>query len=521
MSNLTGFYYHQQKLNDLLSQSMKHFLVICAVLISTNYGCNQPVVVQEDQQQTALPNIIYIMADDLGYQELGSYGQQIINTPWLDTLANEGMRFTQFYAGSTVCAPSRCSLLTGKHTGNGYVRDNYELGDFTDENEGGQLPLPEDTFTLGRMLQSRGYYTGAIGKWGLGGPGSSGVPNQQGFDYFYGYLCQKQAHNYYPTHLWENQQWDTLTNHYFHPHQKFEGDPTNPESFEQYQGEEYSQDLMAARALEFIDQHQDHPFFLYLPFPVPHLALQVPQESIEPYLEVIEDEPYLGDASYLPHQYPKAAYAGMITRMDQQIGQIMNRLKENGLYHNTVVIFTSDNGTTFDIGGVDRKYFNSLGPLRGHKTTLFEGGIRVPFIVRWPGKVTPGSKSDHISANWDVLPTIAEIIDYPVPEDVDGISFLPTLLSKGTQPTHKYLYWEYHNRWDGAQALRMGPWKAVRLEVSHDPPGAIQLYHLIDDIGEQHDVSAAHPEVVDSIRTILGRRSKSHIEEWNFNGNQL
>jgi arylsulfatase A-like enzyme len=272
----------------------KLFALACGWLA---FSCSSAEPESSEQPTPHLPNIIYIMADDLGYQELGSYGQELIKTPYLDQLAEQGMRFTDFYAGSTVCAPSRCTLLTGKHTGHSYVRDNYELGDFSDENEGGQLPLPEGTFTLAGMLKEKGYHTGAIGKWGLGGPGSTGIPNQQGFDYFYGYLCQKQAHNYYPTHLWENEEWDTLDNTYFHPHQQFDGNHEKPDDYQKYKGQEYSQDLMAGKALEFIDQHHDQPFFLYLPFPVPHLALQVPVASLQQYVGTFPEAPYLGQSN--------------------------------------------------------------------------------------------------------------------------------------------------------------------------------------------------------------------------------
>ena len=497
---------------------LKHLIIILALWQGFSSCTTQDQA--NDTIERPGPNIIYIMADDLGYRELGSYGQQIIKTPNLDRLAAEGIRFTQHYSGSTVCAPSRCTLLTGKHTGNSYVRDNYELGDFTDENEGGQLPLPPDTFTLATMLKDKGYKTGVIGKWGLGGPGSTGVPNQQGFDYFYGYLCQKQAHNYYPTHLWENDQWDTLKNEYFNPHQKFEGDPNDLNDFEKYKGTEYAQDAMAQKALDFIDRNQQQPFFLYLPFPVPHLSLQVPDESLEQY-QFEEDSPYLGDRNYLPHPHPLAAYAGMITRMDQQIGKILDKVESTGIEDNTIIVFTSDNGTTFDIGGVDRKFFNSLGDLRGHKTTLYEGGIRVPFIVKWPGKVSPGTVTDHISANWDVLPTVSEIIKGEIPVDLDGISLLPVLLNQDQQAQHRYLYWEYHGRWEGAQAVRMDEWKAVRLGVGATKQGPIELYNLKEDIGENHDVAQQFPEIVEEIRDIMKDRSPSHIQKWNFNGNQL
>ena len=497
---------------------MKEFVV--PILISLILlGCSRTTPPPESENDQ-LPNIILMMADDLGYHELGSYGQEIIKTPYLDQLASEGMSFTEFYAGSTVCAPSRCTLLTGKHTGNSYVRDNFELGDFSDENEGGQLPLPIGTFTISTMLKELGYRTGAIGKWGLGGPGSSGIPNKQGFDYFYGYLCQKQAHNYYPTHLWENETWDSLDNEYFIPHQQFDGDPEDLEAFSKYQGNQYSQEAMTEKTLDFIEQNKDQPFFLYLPYTIPHLALQVPNEALNLYKDQFPETPYLGDKNYLPHPHPRAAYAAMITYMDQQIGLVMDKLKTAGLKDNTIVIFTSDNGTTFDIGGVDRKFFNSLGSLKGHKTNLYEGGIKVPLIVRWPGKIEPGSLSPHISANWDLLPTIAEMVQTGTPTDLDGISFLPTLLGQNNQGTHNYLYWEYHSR-GGSQAVRLNQWKGIRLEAGSDNPGSIELYNLNTDISESNDLAGAHPEVVDRIREIMKSRTESHIETWNFNGNQL
>ena len=467
------------------------------------------------------PNIVLIMADDLGYRELGSYGQELIKTPHLDDLAAKGMRFTEFYSGSTVCAPSRCTLLTGMHTGHSYVRDNYELGDFSDENEGGQLPLPAGTYTLASMLKEAGYTTGAIGKWGLGGPGSSGVPNQQGFDYFYGYLCQKQAHNYYPTHLWENQTWDSLDNDYFLPHQSFEGDPNQKLAFQKYQGKEYAQEAMTEKTLEFIENNRDRPFFLYLPFTIPHLALQVPDEALQMYQGKFPETPYLGDKSYLPHHSPRAAYAAMITYMDQQIGLMLAKLESYGLTENTVVLFTSDNGTTFDIGGVDRKFFQSLGNLRGHKTQLYEGGIKVPLIVKWPGRISPGSTSNHLAANWDILPTVAEIIGTQLPHQVDGISFLPSLLNNNDQTVHRYLYWEFHGRWNGAQAVRWKHWKGVRLNVGAEDQGKIELYDLSQDPGESVDLSDQYPQEVEKIRAIMQSRTKSHIEEWNFNGKDL
>jgi arylsulfatase len=447
------------------------------------------------------PNIVLILADDLGYGELGSYGQTKIRTPNLDRLADEGMRFTQHYSGSPVCAPSRAVLLTGLHTGHAYIRDNDEMperGDvWHDLSLEGQRPLPANTHGIGTMLQSAGYVTGAIGKWGLGGPGSTGEPNGQGFDHWYGYLCQRIAHNYYPPHLWRNTEKHVLENEYFHPHQRLpeDADPFDPASYAPYSGTQYSMDLMAEEALAFIRRNQDRPFFLYLPFPVPHVALQVPEESLKEYDGAFPETPYRGDRGYTPHIAPRAAYAAMITRMDREIGRVVSLLEELGLADNTIVFFTSDNGPTFN-GGTDSEFFGSAGPLRGLKTQLYEGGIRVPLIARWPGRVQPGSVSDHLSAFWDFLPTLAELAGTDVPVEIDGLSMLPTLLGTlAEQERHEYLYWEFQGR----QAVRLGDWKGYRTSAD----SAIELYDLGSDIGEQHDVADQHPDVVAHIADIM------------------
>ena len=462
------------------------------------------------------PNIIYMLADDLGYGELGSYGQTKIRTPHLDALAREGMRFTAHYSGSPVCAPSRGTLMTGLHTGHAQIRDNLEVGGYPDPDELGQMPLDSGTYTLGRMLQDAGYVTGAIGKWGLGGRGSIGEPHHQGFDYFFGYLDQQLAHNYYPTHLWRNGERVELDNEYFHPHQRFEGeDPNDPAAYRQYAGNQYSLDVMADDALRFLDEHWDEPFFLYLPFAVPHLALQVPDSSLTEYEGVFEEEPYLGDRSYLPHISPFSAYAGMITRMDAHIGRILERLDELGLAENTIVMFTSDNGTTYT-GGVDAEYFDSSGGLRGLKGSVYEGGIRVPLIARWPGRIEAGSESDHVSAFWDMMPTFADVVGVSPPEGIDGVSFLPTLLGEDSQPEHDHLYWEYHGLWNGAQAVRMGRWKGVRLGGHGDPEVPIELYDLERDRNETTDVHADHPDVVARVRDVMESRTESRVTRWNF-----
>ncbi|MDA0329378.1 MAG: arylsulfatase [Gemmatimonadetes bacterium] len=462
------------------------------------------------------PNIIYMLADDLGYGELGSYGQTKIRTPNLDALATEGVRFTQHYSGSPVCAPSRGTLMTGLHTGHGQIRDNFEVGGYPDPDELGQMPLDSGTYTLGRMLQDAGYVTAAIGKWGLGGRGTIGEPHHQGFDYFFGYLDQQLAHNYYPTHLWRNGERVELDNEYFHPHQRFAGDdPNDPGAYAAYQGNEYSLDVMADDALRFLDEHRDVPFFLYLPFAVPHLALQVPDSSLVEYEGAFDEEPYLGDRSYLPHPRPLSAYAGMITRMDAHIGRILERLDELGLAENTIVMFSSDNGATYT-GGVDASYFDSSAGLRGLKGSVYEGGVRVPLIARWPGRIAANTTSEHPSAFWDLMPTLADVVGVSAPPGLDGVSFLPALLGSPVQVEHEAMYWEYHGLWNGAQAVRMGDWKGVRLGGHDDPDASIELYDLRLDIAETTDVSADHPDVVARIRQVMQARTESSFPGWNF-----
>ena len=456
------------------------------------------------------PNVIFILADDLGYGELGCYGQEKIRTPNIDRIAAEGMKFTQHYSGSPVCAPSRCVLLTGKHTGHAYIRDNSEMNErgevWRNPLLEGQYPLTENTFTMGLMFQKAGYVTGAIGKWGLGGPGTSGEPNNQGFDRWYGYLCQRRAHNYYPIHLWRNRERHILAwNRYVYPHQRLaeDKDPYDKASYAEYRGKQYSMDLMMEEALGFIRENRSRPFFLYLPFPVPHAAIQVPEDSLREYEGAFPETPYKGEKGYLPHPAPRAGYAAMITRMDQGIGRIMALLKDLGIDNTTLVFFTSDNGPTFN-GGTDSEFFNSAGPLRGLKTMLYEGGIRVPLVARWPGKILPGSESDHVSAFWDFLPTLGELLGRRLPADLDGISILPTLTGKPElQKKHDYLYWEYSEK----QAVRTGDWKAYR--KSKD--SAIELYNLKDDIGERTDLSDQRSGIVNEVMEIM-RKARTESE---------
>lgn len=480
-----------------------------------------PAIFHHCRPAAAKPNIIYILADDLGYGELGCYGQEKIKTPVLDRLTAQGMRFTQHYSGSPVCAPSRCTLLTGKHTGHAYIRDNDEMrerGDvWNDPSIEGQRPLPEGTITIGTLLQKSGYTTCAIGKWGLGGPGSMGEPNNQGFDHWYGYLCQRQAHNYYPTHLWRNQSKHKLDgNDYFSPHQKFpeNADPTDPGNYTAYAGKQYAPDLMTEEALTFIRQQQDNPFFLYLAFPVPHVALQVPEDSLSEYSDTFSETPYLGEGSYLPHQKPRAAYAAMISRMDRDIGRILTCIQELGLEQNTIVFFSSDNGPTY-AGGVDYEFFNSADTLRGLKGSLYEGGIRVPLIVNWKGRIKAGTECDHISAFWDILPTMCELLGLDPPADTDGISFAPSLFAENEQPQHDYLYWEFRS-YGGQQAVRWGDWKAIRTGLRRDNSDtSIQLYDLKNDLEEKNDQAENYPDVVKKIKEIFNT-ARSESERFPF-----
>ena len=488
----------------------------CLLLAGITLAAVTPHLTRVSQAPDVPPNIIFILADDLGYGELGSYGQTRIRTPRLDRMAAEGMRFTQFYAGSTVCAPSRATFLTGRHTGHAYVRDNHELGGFRDEEERGQVPLPVGHPTVARLLRDRGYTTAIVGKWGLGGPGSTGVPTKQGFDFFFGYLDQKQAHNYYPTHLWRNEERFPLRNPYFSPHQPLEGDADDPHSYAKYRGQDYAIDLMTDQAINWIRSNASRQFFLYFAPTIPHLALQVPESALKEYEGAFPETPYTGTDQYLPHRTPRAAYAAMITYLDAQVGRILDTLSAAGLDERTLVIFTSDNGATFDVGGAPTKFFQSNGRLRGHKTNLYEGGIRVPMIARWPGRIRAGVTSDHVAANWDMWTTFAELSGAPASPDTDGISIVPTLFGRGGQRAHESLYWEFHAR-GASQAIRMGRWKGIRNEAAKRSDAPIELYDLDADLGETRNVAATNPDVVKRIEMLMRTlRTPAVLPKWNF-----
>ncbi len=415
------------------------------------------------------PNIILIMADDLGYRHLGCYGQRKIRTPNLDRMAAEGLRFTDAYAGCTVCAPSRSALMTGLHTGHTPVRGN----------DGG-LPLPSGTFTMAKMLRDAGYATGIFGKWGLGEMGTEGIPTKHGFDEALGPLHQVHAQYYYPEFLWKNEQPLVLG-----------GNRSGGQK-------EYAPDVMHQGALDFMTRHQKRPFFLYVPSIIPHHEYQVPEDSLAEYRGKFKEEPFeRADRGFAPQPNPVAAFAGMVTRLDRHVGEILERVRSLGLEGKTLVLFTSDNGAASPFRPLIDTFQGSEG-FRGFKTDLYEGGIRVPMIARWPGRIRSGAVTSHACASYDLLPTFAELAGAAQPARVDGLSIAPTLTG-GSQAPHEYLYWETNRRKKLVQALRLGDWKAVR----HSPEAAVELYDLRADIAESRDVAAASPDVVARVERVF------------------
>tara|TARA_B100001057_G_scaffold61177_3_gene54517 strand:- start:293 stop:1768 length:1476 start_codon:yes stop_codon:yes gene_type:complete len=463
------------------------------------------------------PNVILIMADDLGYHELGSYGQKKIKTPRLDQLAIEGMRFTRNYSGNAVCAPSRCTLMTGKHPGHAFIRNNGEV------KPEGQRPIPKKEVTIAEVLKAEGYATGAFGKWGLGSPGSEGDPINQGFDRFFGYNCQRHAHSYYPNYLWSNEKRVALDNEPPVPgHASLPkgSDPSDPRSYDVFKGKEYASDRINQEALKFVRKNKDKPFFLYYPTLIPHVALHVPDEDLKPYLaQKWNDPPFSRHQGYgyTPHFTPRAAYAAMITKMDTYIGRVIDLVDDLGLTEDTIVIFTSDNGTTHLKLEVDYDFFESVGKLRGLKGSLYEGGIRVPLIVKWPNKVKAGSQSDLVTGLEDWMVTIHELVGVkkPMPRNHDGISVVPTLLGKKQKP-RSFLYREFSG-YGGQQAVWAGKWKAIRQKMlrkgkNHDPL-KIELYDLEKDASESNDLASENPQVVKRLKKLM---ENQHVPSKEF-----
>lgn len=483
---------------------MLFLTMICLLAVLST--CHKKIVSDKDKERLK-PNIIYIVADDMGYGDLSCYGQKKFTTPNIDRLASEGIRFTQHYAGAAVCSPSRSVLMTGLHSGHTYVRDNRGMHE-------GQYPLPKDALTVAEIAQQAGYVTGAFGKWGLGYPDSEGDPVNQGFDEFFGYKSQTYAHNYYPWHLWHNREKVFLSAN--------EGEMRGT----------YAPALIHEKVLEFMEINKDSSFFLFVPSIIPHKELFAPKEYIDKFMikspadtsrmvsKFAPEKPFNGvdDAgdprfkkgAYGSQPYPNAAYAAMITALDDQVGDIIDKVKELGIEDRTIIIFTSDNGPT----GSPSHYFDSNGSLRGHKQELYEGGIRVPLIARWPGKIKAGTSSDHISSFQDFMPTFCELAGVSIPDKIDGRSFLPTLLGEGNQPKHKHLYWEAHAE-NKKQAVRKNEWKAVRTGLGENPDASVELYNLTTDPGEEHDVAIDNPGIAAEMLLIM---KEEHVEnpDWPF-----
>lgn len=473
---------------------MKHRLFL-TILIGVAFAFIFTSFLLAGEAKPSCPNIILIMADDLGWKELGCYGQEKIKTPHIDQLAAEGIRFIQYYAGSAVCAPSRCNLITGMHGGHAYIRDNSEVEDTKTGIFGGQIPIPESVPSIAKTLKQAGYVTGCFGKWGLGGQGNTGDPLRQGFEQFYGYNCQRNAHNLYPKYLEDNEGIHELKGN----------DRTRT-------GEQYAPQLIADRALEFVKQNKENQFFLYYPTVMPHLALQVPEADLAQYKSAWPETPYKA-GTYLSHETPRACYAAMITFMDRQVGRLMDLLKELQLDSNTIVFFTSDNGTTYLKEQVDYEFFDSVGPIRGLKGSLYEGGIRVPMIVRWPDHIKPGTSSDLLAAHYDLPATLADLAGTEFDERGDGISLLSTLLGQDAQQKkHEFLFWDFHG-YGGQTAVRMGKWKGIKNDQIMHPNAPLELYNLDIDIGEKDNVIKEYPDIAERIESIMFRERTIPVVE--------
>lgn len=474
--------------------------IISSALLIGVAGTQQTFAQKKKIQTPQKPNVVFILADDLGYGDLSCYGQEKFETPNIDKLAQAGMRFTQCYSGTTVSAPSRSCLLTGTHSGHTAIRGNIELP------PEGQFPLPADARTLFHTFKDAGYQTATFGKWGLGFVGSTGDPTKQGVDQFYGYNCQLLAHSYYPDHLWDNDQRVELTD--------------NVESVPYGQGT-YSQDLIHSKALAYLDKtNKDEPFFLFYPTILPHAELIVPEDSIiRKFRGKYSETPHRGTDSgpafrkggYCSQVYPRATFAAMVYRLDVYVGQLVAKLKEQGIYDNTIIVFASDNGPHRE-GGADPEFFNSNGIWRGHKRDLYEGGIRVPMIISWPGHVPEGSETNLMCSFWDVMPTFEEMLNpKTTAKNCDGISILPLLENRKGQQEHDYLYFEFLEM-NGRQAVHKGSWKLVHMDIRGKNPH-FELYNLASDPQEKYNILNLHPQKVDELKTIM---QEAHVENPNW-----
>ncbi|WP_417444463.1 arylsulfatase [Joostella sp.] len=458
--------------------NISYNMVLISCLLSILFSCKEETANVEPVQKKA-PNIVFIIADDMGVGDLGCYGQEYIKTPNIDRLASQGIKFTNFYAGSTVCAPSRASLMTGQNTGIGHIRGN------------GEIPLREEDFVISQLLKEQGYTTAMFGKWGLGVAGTPGSPEKKGWDYFTGHLHHVEAHFQKPDSLW------TLKD-------------KKPIKIKTPDGS-FGNEIFTDKAVSFIkDQPEDKPFFLYLSFTLPHAELVAPQKYIDMYLDgdgnsvFAPEKAWPAGRHYGEQKYPKAAYAAMVSSIDDYVGKVVKVLKEKGYDENTLVVFTSDNGTHIEGGRTikDVNFFKSSGVHRGVKRDLYEGGIKEPFIVSWPGTIKENQTSDHVAAFWDVLPTFASLAGSDKKIDTNGISFEDELLGKESQQSHDYLYWEFYEG-GGKQAILKDNWKAIRLKVKKDRNAPLELYNLKDDPSESNNIALENPLIVKELDSLM------------------
>ncbi|QOD60918.1 arylsulfatase [Polaribacter haliotis] len=506
--------------------SLKKIQLLAIVILIIS--CNKT---KQDSKDHIKPNIIYILADDLGYGELGSYGQDKIETPNIDALAKNGMLFTQHYSGAPVCAPARYMLLTGQHAGHSYIRGNDEWNErgevwnykkvVKDSTLEGQRPIPTSTILFPKLLQKEGYKTGMIGKWGLGAPHTDALPTKMGFDYFFGYNCQRQAHTYYPVHLYENEEKYHLKNDTIAPGKKLakDADINDPKNYKDYTLNEYTPDLLFEKMVSFISNNKQNPFFFYWATPLPHNPIQAQQKWVDHYIKKFgKEKPYLGERGYYPHQNPRAGYAAMISYLDENVGKLIQHLKDQGVYENTLIIFSSDNGVTYS-GGTDGEFFNSSGQFGENygkaKGFVYEGGVRVPMIASWPNKIKPNTKTELISSQYDILATLSDITGFKQPKN-DGISFLPTLLGEKNQKKHEFLYWEYPE-YGGQVAIRMGDWKVIRQHLKNKKEPTLELYNLAKDPTESNNVAKENPEILQKAAEIFKREhTNAHSDRFRI-----
>lgn len=459
-------------------------------------------------------NVVFILADDLGWGELGSYGQKKIPTPNLDRLAAEGMRFTHHYSGAPVCAPSRCVLMTGKHLGHAEIRGNLQAKVADPKYTEGQHPISEAAVTIAQQFQRAGYATGAMGKWGLGPVGSTGDPNRKGFDLFFGYNCQAVAHSFYPESLWRNAEKVALNR------KPIPGRARQAEGevkLSDWIGETYSSQLMVVEAEQFISNHRARPFFLYLPFTEPHVAMHPPREWVEKFPAAWDPVPYRGESGYLPHPRPRAGYAAMIAYLDDHVGRVLAALERAGVARRTLVIFTSDNGTThagppgtkFHIGGADPAFFASTAGLRAFKGSVYEGGIRVPMIARLPGRIVPGSVNPTPGYFADWFPTLCDAAGLARPDGLDGESLWPALTGGKTAPRTKPMLWVFPE-YGGQVAVRLGDFKVVRTGLKTKTPGAWEVYDVSRDHAEADNLAAKRADLIRQAEEVLRRETSDN-----------